>query len=323
MSATLDLGAPVTSAHLIGGRAHVATGEGVLAVEDGPRAQLHDGAILCAIPHPDGERLITGGDDGLIKVSRLGAEEAVLADLKGKWVEHLVASAASGVVVAAAGKDALVFLDGALSHRFAHPSSVGGLALDSKGRRLAVAHYGGASLRYAMVKDDRAVELKWAGSHIGVTISPDADYVFTAMQELELHGWKLPEKRDLRMSGYAAKTRSFSWDRRGRWLATSGADCAVLWPFQGKLGPQGKQPATLAQRQALCTRVAFHPQADVVAVGYADGAAMLADLDTGDVREIAPRSDAPVSALAWSDDGARVLAADESGRVTLVDFSSP
>ncbi|MBI1187075.1 MAG: hypothetical protein GC206_07055, partial [Alphaproteobacteria bacterium] len=270
--------------------------------------------------HPDGERLITGGDDGLIKVSLRGVEEAVLADLRGKWVDHLAASAASGVIVAGAGKDAIVFIDGAERHRFAHPSSVGGLALDSKGRRLAVAHYGGASLRYALVKDDRASELKWAGSHIAITISPDADYVFTAMQELELHGWKLPEKRDLRMSGYAAKTRSFSWDRRGRWLATSGADCAVLWPFQGKLGPQGKQPATLGQRQALCTRVAFHPSDDVIAIGYADGAAMLADLDAGDVREIAPRTDAAVSALAWSADGARIVVADEGGRVT---FSSP
>jgi len=315
---TLDLGAPATSVHFIAGRAHFATSEGAVIVENGARTQLHEGAILSAAPHPDGESLVTGGDDGALKLSKAGVDTGTLAHFRGKWLDHLVASAASGVVVVAVGKDAVVFTDNAEAHRFTHPSTVGGLALDAKGRRLAISHYGGASLRYALVKDDRATELKWAGSHLAITISPDADYVFTAMQELELHGWKLPEKRDLRMSGYAAKTRSFSWDRRGKWMATSGADCAVLWPFQGKLGPQGKQPAMLAQRQALCTRVAFNPENDSIAIGYADGAAMLANLDSGDIQEIAPRTEASVSALAWSEDGARLALADESGRATFV-----
>ena len=95
------------------------------------------------------------------------------------------------------------------------------------------------------------------------------------MQESALHGWRLPDKIDLRMEGYPAKTRSFSWDKRGRWLATSGANAAIVWPFVGKLGPQGKTPLQPGERQALVTAVAFHPNEEVLAIGYADGAAIL------------------------------------------------
>jgi WD40 repeat protein len=314
-----DLGAEATGAAFVGDHAVFALGSGAVRVAEGACFELHDGPILAIAPHPDGKRLLTGGDDGKLMAVAPSGEVSELASFGSKWVDHLVANRNSGVVVAGVGKEAVVFKDDAESHRFAHPSSIGGLALDAKGRRLAVSHYGSATLRYALAKDDPGVALKWAGSHLAVTISPDADYVLTAMQELELHGWKLPEKQDLRMSGYSAKTRSFSWDRRGRWLATSGADCAVLWPFQGKTGPMKKSPAMLGRRDALVTRVAFHPRDETLAIGYADGLALAADLETGDVREIAARTGAPVSALAWSDDGRRTVIADEGGRALVAE----
>jgi WD40 repeat protein len=137
------------------------------------------------------------------------------------------------------------------------------------------------------------------------------------MQENELHGWRLPDKTDLRMSGYAAKTRSFSWDKRGRWLATSGADRAVIWPFSGK-GPQGREPLLLAPRQALVTRVAFHPSEERLAIGYADGAVLIAHLTDQSLFEIAPAGEAPINALAWRADGAQLTYADDAGYAAIV-----
>jgi WD40 repeat protein len=240
----------------------------------------------------------------------------------GKWIDHLVASTASGVIVAAVGKQVIVFRDGKESHRFAYPSTIGGLALDAKGRRLAISHYGGVTLRYVLMADDKGVALAWAGSHLNVTLSPDADYVVSAMQESELHGWRLPDKLDLRMSGYAAKSRSLSWDKRARWLATSGADCAVVWPFVGKLGPQGKTPLLLGRREALVTAVAFHPTEEIVAIGYSDGAAHAVRLaDQIDIPLDEP-GEGPVSALAWSSDGLWLAIGDEAGRGALVDLAA-
>ena len=85
-------------------------------------------------------------------------------------------------------------------------------------------------------------------------------FVVTSMQENSLHGWRLvPDKGNMRMSGYPSKTRSVSWSGDGKWLATSGAEAAILWPFDSKEGPMGKPPRECGVRPAKVSRVAFHP----------------------------------------------------------------
>jgi WD40 repeat protein len=318
----LAIGAGATSAHWIGGEAWFALSDGTIFVAprdgDTRRITAHDGSILSATLHPDGKRLVTGGDDGRVNITSTDGSVATIGELR-KWVDHLVASPISNVIVAAVGKHAVVFRDDREAHRFEHPSTVGGLALDAKGRRLAATHYGGATLRYVLTADDKGTSLKWAGSHLATTISPDGDYVVTAMQENALHGWRLPEKTDLRMDGYPAKTRSFSWDKRGRWLATSGAQSAIVWPFAGKLGPQGKPPLQPGEREALVTAVAFHPAEETLAIGYADGAAIIVRFADQLGMELDEPGEGSVSALAWSPDGKRIAIADEAGRGAIVD----
>ena len=87
-----------------------------------------------------------------------------------------------------------------------------------------------------------------------------------------LHGWRVSDGKNMRMAGYPAKTRSLSWSHDGKWLATSGADACIVWPFQSKDGPMGEAPRECGVRpEVKVTRVAFHPSALVVAIGYEDG----------------------------------------------------
>lgn len=318
----LALGAAATAAHWIGEACLFALSDGQVlsAGETQTRAAAHDGVILCAALHPDGASLLTGGDDGRIARTSANGETQEFAALGRKWIDHIVASPATGVISAAQGKTVSVFKAGenAPAHQFAYPSTVGGLAIDAKGRRIAASHYGGATLRYALLAEDPGIALKWAGSHLAITLSPDGDYVVTGMQETGLHGWRLPEKTDLRMTGYPAKTRSFSWDKRGRYLASSGAQCAVVWPFSGRLGPQGKAPVLVGERPVLVTCVAFHPREDMLALGYADGAVRIERVEDRDIIEIDEPGEGPVTALAWSADGAKLAIGDEAGRGALV-----
>jgi WD40 repeat protein len=130
----------------------------------------------------------------------------------------------------------------------------------------------------------------------------------------------------MRMSGYPQKTQSLSFSRNGRWLATSGADAIVLWPFFGG-GPMGKAPTELAGVPgSVCTRVAFHPQHELVAAGFADGTVLMSDVATRRVLPVCgprngPERD-PVSALAFSPDGATLAFGTEAGRMAIINLSA-
>jgi WD40 repeat protein len=111
----------------------------------------------------------------------------------------------------------------------------------------------------------------------------------------------------MRMSGYSARVRSLSWTADGGFLATSGSEQLILWPFDGKDGPMGRQPQLMAPSEARVTLVAAHPKQPIVAVGYADGAVWLVRIDDGALIAARQADGAPVSALGWSADG-QVLA---------------
>jgi WD40 repeat protein len=204
---------------------------------------------------------------------------------------------------------------------YAAPSTVRGLAFAPKGYRLALSHYNGATLWFPNTAAAPDV-FEWKGSHLDVTVSSDGRFLVTSMQENALHGWGIADKRNMRMSGYPSKTRSWSWSHDGYWLATSGADACIVWPFKDKDGPMNKEPRECGVRPAKVTQAAFHPKALVVAIGYDDGWILLCRLT--DAAEILVRKgtegDGAVTALAWDADGRRLLFGTEEGKAGVLDM---
>ena len=129
----------------------------------------------------------------------------------------------------------------------------------------------------------------------------------------------------MRMSGYPAKPRTLSWSHNGGWLATSGADGCIIWPFSGKDGPMGQPPRECGVRpDVLVTSVACHPKALIVAIGYDDGWIMLARLSDGAeilVRRMEGERDA-ISGLAFDATGARMVFGTQGGQAGVLDFPS-
>jgi WD40 repeat protein len=126
----------------------------------------------------------------------------------------------------------------------------------------------------------------------------------------------------MRMTGYPAKVKSLSWSARGRWLASSGAPAAIVWPFHGKDGPMGKAPLELGTRgDAMVTCVACHPSQDVVAIGYADGMVMAARF--ADAREVLLRrpGKGAVTSMMWDADERRIAFGTEPGDCGVIDIS--
>jgi WD40 repeat protein len=163
--------------------------------------------------------------------------------------------------------------------------------------------------------------LEWKGSHLGVTVSRDGRFLVTTMQEAMLHGWRLVDRQHMRMSGYAARVTSLDWTASGHFLATSGSNQIILWPFLTKDGPMGKQPRLLAPSEHRVEVVACHPGQDIVATGYGDGVVLLVRVEDG-AEILAKRpGDAPVTALAWSADGSLLAFATESGEAGIIDLA--
>jgi WD40 repeat protein len=318
----LDSGAPVAAAGFLG---------------QVPALALEDGTVLLATPeaeqriaaHPDAsilvavasaKKFITGGDDGrVVAVSADGAVQEI-ADEKGKWIDALAARH-DGPIAWSSGKNVRSRAPAGDIKTFAAPSSVRGLAFMPKGCRIAIAHYDGATLWFPNAAAPPDL-FKWKGSHLSITVSPDGRFLATAMQENALHAWRVADQKDMRMSGYPAKTRSLSWSFDGHWLATSGVDAAIIWPFKDKEGPINKAPLECGVRGVKVTCVAFRPKSLVVAQGYQDGLLLLCRIPDGAeiLVRAAPAGGRAIGALAWDDTGRRLLFGAADGAAGLLDM---
>lgn len=326
-----DLSAFVIAARFSrdGKKAGFALGDGSIWTfggQDWTQTSVHDGAILAFAVDPSGQGFITGGDDGQVRRTAADGQVSDIASFGMKWVEHVATHAmdkGKGLIAASAGKVVRLFDQaGQALKDLVHPSTVTGLVFDTKGKRIVASHYNGVSIWFVAAKTDTPRKLEWKGSHTGVAIHPEGEAVVTAMQENSLHGWKLPDGQHMRMSGYPAKTTSLSFTRNGKWMASSGADAMVLWPFFGG-GPMGKAPLELAGGDGvICTQVAANPNNEVVAGGFTDGLVVVADITSSRILPVVPPEHGPISALAWSPDGTKLAIGTETGFAAVVDFAA-
>jgi len=294
--------------------------------EGGERVTEAGQGLLTCVRDGYSESLIVGGEDG--KVQRIAADGSIslIAEAPLKWITQ-VASGPQGAVAYAHGKTTFVALADGSTKEFTEERTVEGIAFAPKGLRIAVARYNGVTLHWVGTSG-APVNLEWKGAHNGVTFSPDGQFVVTTMQENALHGWKLDPKagtdaRHMRMTGYPAKVKSLSWSAKGKWLASSGAPAAIVWPFQGKDGPMGKAPLELGSRaNIMATCVRFHPAEDIVAIGFIDG--MILAVRVADSKEALLRrpGNGAITSLSWSKSGKTLAFASAAGDCGIVDIAA-
>ena len=246
------LGIPVTTAVSVGNSIAVGFGDGSVRIftsgQSSDAIKAHKGIVLCM--SKDGNHILTGGDDGrFLKISLDGVVKEI-GNFGTRWVDNVTAN--NGSLVCSSGK--IVYLwspNNKEPKLFEHNSTVGGIAFDTKGKRLAVSRYDGVTLwKKDYTKKWVSSNLIWKGSHNKVSFSPDGKYLVTSMQENAIRCWRLKDKIDFAMSGYDRKIKSFAFVGETSYLATSGAlgmgvAAAICWPFDGE-GPMGRQPTCLS-----------------------------------------------------------------------------
>jgi WD40 repeat protein len=321
-----ELGAHIVAARFnrTGSHAAFALGDGSLHLFDAQawnKVTVHDGAVLSLAAHPVSGGFCSGGDDGRLMAVTPEGQVSEIVKFGSKWVEQVAGFAGKTPLIAAAAGKNLYLLNGKgeVLRTLAHPSTVTGIAFDTKGKRVATSHYGGASLWFTSSNTD-ARKLEWKGSHIGIALHPAGEALVTAMQENSLHGWTLPEGKHMRMAGYPSKTEALGFTRSGRWLASAGAESVVLWPFFGG-GPMGKAPMELGTGDGIVKRVATHPEHEVVAAGFDTGMVIIADVQKEQILPVCGPGRGAITALDWDATGARLAIGTETGFAAVVNFA--
>ncbi|WP_208441819.1 WD40 repeat domain-containing protein [Bartonella raoultii] len=280
--------------------------------------EVHKGIISSHFSR-DNTAIITGGEDGKICQTIANGHTELLSQKERKWINN-VAFGPQKAFAFSSARLAFVHV-GKEQQELPHERSIEGLAFAPKGLRLAVAHYNGVTLHWLSTQTSPTT-LVWKGAHCGVTFSPDNRYVISTMQENALHGWRLSDHQHLRMSGYPSKVKSWSWSAKGKWLATSGASAAIVWPFHTKDGPMGKTPLELGTRaNALVSTVSCHPSKEIVAIGFNDGMILAAHFRDG--KEILLRGDgkSAISALNWDQEGHNLIFGSENGECGMINIT--
>ncbi|PPJ45533.1 WD40 repeat domain-containing protein [Rhizobium sp. KAs_5_22] len=325
--APLDIEGHVVTAAFLGDIPVFAAASGSIHRLDGGEkvSEAHQGGMLACVKDSTDQTLVTGGEDG--RVLRIGHDGIVteLVHVPRKWIS-VVAAGPQGAIAYAVGKAGYVRLADGTIREFTEERTIEGLGFAPKGLRVAAARYNGVTLHW-IGTTGAPVDLEWKGAHTGVTFSPDGRFVVTTMQENALHGWKLDSKsaetRHMRMTGYPAKVKSLSWSAKGKWLASSGAPAAIVWPFSGKEGPMGKAPLELGTRaNIMVTQVAFHPAEEVLAIGYVDGMILAVRIADGKEALLRRPGKGAITSIGWSASGKLLAYASEAGDCGVIDISA-
>ena len=271
----LAFGEAVVSGAWLGDTPAFALADGTIAFGDGVearRAAPHPGAAIL-VAASDGRRFVTGGDDGRVVGTDADGEIETIADEKGKWIDALALH--EGAVAWSAGK--------AVRARPAK-GEVKSLDLPSTCRGLAFFPQGLPPRRGALQRRDAVVsQRRQARSPQLERLASRCDDFAGRTLPRHLHAGKYPARLARRrrqthahggLSGKDAQLllvlrRQMARDLGRRRSASSG-------PSPARTGRWASSPANAAWRSVMVTRVAFHPGALVVAIGFEDGLVMLA-----------------------------------------------
>lgn len=306
------------------------TGDGHLylarpGMEKPASIQVTDAPLLALITTPEG--FVTASETGDLHLITIEGESRLLASTKYMFLENIAWFPKKRQILAATGKKVTVVeADGTIStlpHQL--PSTIAGMAISPIGPRLAVSHYGGATILALDNPKNPPRPLIWKGSHLALTYSPDGKWLISSMQEQAIHLWRLSDSLDLQMRGYPSKITQFSWDNTQTILATNGGGGVPLWDFSTFKGPAGTQARVLADsgtQTTLVTAVAMHPKGPFCAIGYSDGLTLLTQTVEDRAILLHEPNNQPTTHAAWSPTGMHLATANASGALTLTDFAT-
>ncbi|MBD2090189.1 WD40 repeat domain-containing protein [Microcoleus sp. FACHB-1515] len=279
-------------------------------------------SIDCLAFSPDGQFLAVGGQDGQVKIWRLG-ESQPIATLKNRsWVDRLAWSPTENQLAFSLGRYAQVWdaeANAVAATLSFEASSVLDLDGRSDGKFLALCGYQGGQVWNAHDWDEEPTAIATASATIAIAWSPDCTYIAQGNLDntIALNEWGNPAP--WLMQGFPGKVRRLAWSQistrsKAPLLASASGAAVVLWERDAD-ERIGWNSDTLANHDRTVQAIAFQPKTLLLASAAEDG--WLALWQQG--RLMQSFNDAPdgFSGLAWHPHGQQLAAGGCSGELII------
>jgi WD40 repeat protein len=277
--------------------------------------KAHDAGLLSLAWNPDGRQCASGGQDGKIRLHGAKGEQLETLQAGGSWVEFLAYNS-SGLLASAAGT-ALRIWNGT-SSEVLQPlgSPCTGLGWNPMNPMIvSAACYGGVK-HYKVNRAEPEYEYPLKGSILSLYWSPDGKYLACGCQDRTASIWNAKSGKGMVISGYQYKVKALSWNRNGRFLATSGSSVASVWDFGGR-GLRGSTSTLLKGHEQPVVTLCFQNQGDILATADQSGEILLWDISKPEEPLARSSVKGEVACMAWSPDDSRLAVGDAEGNVSL------
>ena len=244
---------------------------------------------------------IIGGDAGSVDIySDSGKNKSFTLD--GGWVENIVSNPLSGVIFATTARSGIIYGNHGI---FSIPSLSGAptaIAIDSTGRRCAVASRKGFSIWNETGENIAVHETR--GALRGLSWGSDDRYLVAAMQEGDLYCWQLTDDSDVLLAATTGPFTKYEWSSDSRWLAAISKDELTLFYS----APRGLNETPLftfsTPDKTKITSLMWHPFLTTLCFGTEGGTLWAVSLPEGVICKVATLS--AIDAMHWTIDGSSI-----------------
>ena len=296
----------------------------------------HKQGANCMKWHPRESLLASGGQDGKLTVWETSSMSAAWSKEIGGWIDclswsslgHFLASSyrKNLSIWSVSGKHEQIWTD--------HESTISDIEWSPDGRFIGATAKGGITIRkYGGL--DTTQQLQWHGVPIKMAWQPNGKHIAMGDEEA-IHFWEVETGMHQPLFGYKSKVSKMSWSSESKFLATSDKENLVIWDCcpqnsrnedlfplaflvsqKSLVGPGGTSPILLRKHKGEINSLLFQKEGELLVSGDENGEVYIWDLQKSKMPVESIALGYPISKIAWSPDGHRIVVGGEDGTVSI------